>query len=94
MAISKRGMTIDLGYPLSKEEMEDLFIDLFPELKDRCVDWLKDENIVRPLMIAGQIGTGKTSLLKGNNGTLVLKQLYNRHGANVFLTDSVAFSLR
>jgi len=63
MAIMKKGMTIDLGYPLSKEEMEDFFIDLFPELKDRCVDWLKDENIVRPLMIAGQIGTGKTSLL-------------------------------
>ena len=63
MPINKRGMTIDLGYPLSETEMEDLFIDLFPELKYRCVDWFKDENIVRPLMIAGQIGTGKTSLL-------------------------------
>jgi len=63
MEINKRGMTIDLGYPLSEADMEDLFIDLFPELKNRCVDWLKDEKIVRPLMIAGQIGTGKTTLI-------------------------------
>ncbi len=42
MSINKRGMTIDLGYPLSEVDMEDLFIDLFPELKNRCVEWLKD----------------------------------------------------
>ena len=63
MAISKRGMTIDLGYPLSQADMEDLFTDLFPELKDRCVEWLKDVNSVRPMMLAGQIGTGKTTLI-------------------------------
>ena len=63
MAISKRGMTIDLGYPLSEADMEDLFVDLFPELKDRCVEWLKDITNVRPMMLAGQIGTGKTTLI-------------------------------
>ena len=63
MAINKRGMTIDLGYPLSEADMEDLFVDLFPELKDRCVEWLKDEKSIRPMMLAGQIGTGKTTLI-------------------------------
>ena len=63
MPVNKRGMTIDLGYPLSEADMEDLFIDLFPELKDRCVEWLKDVNSVRPMMLAGQIGTGKTTLI-------------------------------
>jgi hypothetical protein len=63
MAINKRGMTIDLGYPLSEADMEDLFVDLFPELKDRCVEWLKDITNVRPMMLSGQIGTGKTTLI-------------------------------
>ena len=63
MTINKRGMTIDLGYPLSEADMEYLFIDLFPELKDRCVEWLKDITNVRPMMLAGQIGTGKTTLI-------------------------------
>jgi len=63
MSINKRGMTIDLGYPLSEEDLEDLFIDLFPELKNRCVEWLKDVKSVRPMMLAGQIGTGKTTLI-------------------------------
>lgn len=63
MSVNKRGMTIDLGYPLSETEMEDLFIDLFPELKDRCVEWLKDITNVRPMMLAGQIGTGKTTFI-------------------------------
>ena len=63
MAINKRGMTIDLGYPLSEADMEDLFVDLFPDLKNRCVEWLKDITNVRPMMLAGQIGTGKTTLI-------------------------------
>ncbi len=63
MSINKRGMTIDLGYPLSEADMEDLFIDLFPELKKWCVEWLKDVKNVRPMMLAGQIGTGKTTLI-------------------------------
>jgi len=63
MEINKRGMTIDLGYPLSEADMEDLFVDLFPELKNRCVEWLKDIKNVRPMMLAGQIGTGKTTLI-------------------------------
>ena len=63
MSINKRGMTIDLGYPLSEADLEDLFIDLFPELKNRCVEWLKDVKSVRPMMLAGQIGTGKTTLI-------------------------------
>lgn len=63
MSINKRGMTIDLGYPLSEADMEDLFIDLFPELKNRCVEWLKDVKNVRPMMLAGQIGTGKTTFI-------------------------------
>ncbi len=63
MEINKRGMTIDLGYPLSEADMEDLFIDLFPELANRCVEWLKDVKNVRPMMLAGQIGTGKTTFI-------------------------------
>jgi len=63
MPINKRGMTIDLGYPLSEADMEDLFVDLFPELKYRFVEWLKDITNVRPMMLAGQIGTGKTTLI-------------------------------
>ena len=63
MSVNKRGMTIDLGYPLSETEMEDLFIDMFPELKERCVEWFQDIKNVRPMMLAGQIGTGKTTLI-------------------------------
>ncbi|MBA7635348.1 hypothetical protein ES703_42949 [subsurface metagenome] len=63
MPINKRGMTIDLGYPLSEADMEYMFIDLFPELKDMCVEWLKDIKNIRPIMLAGQIGTGKTTLI-------------------------------
>lgn len=63
MEINKRGMTIDLGYPLSEADMEDLFVDLFPEVRGRCLEWLKDVTNVRPIMLAGQIGTGKTTLI-------------------------------
>ncbi len=63
MTINKRGLTIDLGYPLSEAEMEDLFVDLFPELKGRCLKWLKDIADIRPMMLAGQIGSGKTTLI-------------------------------
>ena len=63
MQVNKRGMTIDLGYPLSETEMEDLFVDLFPELRGRCLEWFKDEKNIRPMMLAGQIGTGKTTLI-------------------------------
>jgi len=63
MTINKRGMTIDLGYPLSEVEMEDLFVDLFPELRGRCLKWLKDIADIRPMMLAGQIGSGKTTLI-------------------------------
>ncbi len=38
MQVNKRGMTIDLGYPLSETEMEYLLVDLFPELRDRCLE--------------------------------------------------------
>ena len=63
MEINKRGMTIDLGYLLSEADMEDLFVDLFPEVRGRCLEWLKDITNVRPMMLAGQIGTGKTTLI-------------------------------
>ncbi len=63
MQVNKRGMTIDLGYPLSETEMEDMFVDLFPELRGRCLEWLKDEKNILPMMLAGQIGTGKTTLI-------------------------------
>jgi len=63
MPVNKRGMTIDLGYPLSEAEMEDLFVDLFPELRGRCLKWLKDIADIRPMMLAGQIGSGKTTLI-------------------------------
>lgn len=43
--------------------MEDLFIDLFPELENKCVEWCKDLKSVRPMMFAVEIGTGKTTLL-------------------------------
>jgi len=63
MTINKRGMTIDLGYPLSEADMEDLFVDLFPGLRGRCLKWLKDIADIRPMMLAGQIGSGKTTLI-------------------------------
>ncbi len=62
MSQNKRGMTVDLGYPLAGADM-DLFIHLFQEAETRCIDWVKDRAETGPMMIGGQIGAGKTTLL-------------------------------
>jgi hypothetical protein len=63
MKRSKFGINVDEGIALtSAEDFERLFIDTESGVKKRLLEWLKTGN--QPLMLGGQIGCGKTSLIE------------------------------
>jgi hypothetical protein len=64
MKRNQYGINFDLGVPLqSAEEFELLYIELNPEKKHRLIHWIKDKN-EGPIIVAGQIGTGKTTFIE------------------------------
>lgn len=57
------GVNLDDGVALfSEEELSLLFVDARPEARARLLDWLGDDG-QGAVLFAGQIGTGKTTLL-------------------------------
>ncbi|MGI9277394.1 MAG: hypothetical protein ACR2PT_21420 [Endozoicomonas sp.] len=57
-----QGINLDEGIPLStRKEFELLYMDLFPEATKTLDHWLNNDTA--PLMLGGQIGTGKTTLI-------------------------------
>ncbi len=64
MIRNKYGVNFDLGVPLkSEEDFQLLYVELNEEKKLRFIKWIKDEN-EKHLLIAGQIGTGKTTFIE------------------------------
>lgn len=64
MKRNQYGVNFDLGVPLqTEEEFELLYVELTPEKKQRLIDWINDDN-QGPLVAAGQIGTGKSTLIE------------------------------
>lgn len=64
MKRNQYGINFDLGVPLlSPEEFELLYVELNPEKKQRLIHWIEDKN-EGPMIVAGQIGTGKTTLIE------------------------------
>lgn len=64
MKRNRYGINFDLGVPLlSNEEIEILYVEMYAEQKQRLIDWMKNENEA-PIIVAGQIGTGKTTLIE------------------------------
>ncbi|HLP61305.1 MAG TPA: hypothetical protein VK186_20850, partial [Candidatus Deferrimicrobium sp.] len=60
----KYGVNFDLGVPLkSEEDFQLLYVELSEEKKLRFIKWIKDET-EKHLLIAGQIGTGKTTFIE------------------------------
>lgn len=57
------GMNLDEGIPLqSPEDFELLYLDLFPQVVKRLDAWLSKGD--GPLLLGGQIGSGKTTLIQ------------------------------
>ncbi|NIM11227.1 MAG: hypothetical protein GTO45_04475 [Candidatus Aminicenantes bacterium] len=64
MKRNQYGINFDLGVPLqSSEEFELLYVELYSEEKQRLINWIEDRN-EGPMIVAGQIGTGKTTFIK------------------------------
>jgi hypothetical protein len=61
--MNTHGINFDIGLPLTKqEEFDILFVPYNEELEISLTDWLTDTNS-NSLLIAGQIGTGKSTLI-------------------------------
>ena len=57
-----QGINLDEGIPLStRVEFERLYMELFTQETEALLHWLNDGTA--PLMLGGQIGTGKTTLI-------------------------------
>lgn len=62
MSRNRFGINFDEGLPLvSTEDFEQLYVDCFSESKGGFIDWLNKAD--HPLMLGGQIGSGKSTLI-------------------------------
>jgi len=63
MIRNENGINFDVGYPLSDDDFHLLYVDINKDQHQRFLDWVKDVKAA-PLLICGQIGTGKTTFIE------------------------------
>jgi len=63
MIRNENGINFDVGYPLSDDDFHLLYVDINKDQHQRYLDWIKDVKAA-PLIICGQIGTGKTTFIE------------------------------
>ena len=63
MIRNENGINFDIGYPLSEDDFHLLYVDINKDQHQRFIDWIKDVKAA-PLIICGQIGTGKTTFIE------------------------------
>ncbi len=63
MIRNENGINFDIGYPLSDDDFHLLYVDINTDQHQRFIDWIKDDKAA-PLLICGQIGTGKTTFIE------------------------------
>ncbi len=63
MIRNENGINFDVGYPLSDTDFHLLYVDINKDKHQRFLDWIKDVKSA-PLIICGQIGTGKTTFIE------------------------------
>jgi hypothetical protein len=63
MIRNENGINFDVGYPLSDDDFHLLYVDINKDQHQRFLDWIKDVKAA-PLIICGQIGTGKTTFIE------------------------------
>jgi len=63
MIRNENGINFDVGYPLSGDDFHLLYVDINKDKHQRFLDWIKDVKAA-PLIICGQIGTGKTTFIE------------------------------
>lgn len=57
------GINLDEGIPLvSQSDFELLHVDCFDDSYEKLTSWIKDSE--QPLVIGGQIGSGKSTLIR------------------------------
>lgn len=62
MNLNRYGVNLDEGLPLViPEDFEQLYVDCFGDNKKVLVDWI--QNGYQPLMLGGQVGSGKSTLI-------------------------------
>jgi hypothetical protein len=62
MIVNSFGINTDQGIPFStKDEFEKFFVPAHPVLSDKLQEWF--QNGVKPILVSGQIGSGKTTLI-------------------------------
>lgn len=58
------GINLDEGIPLSTEmDFQKLYVPCFEDMADKVNSWIKDDLGKNPLMLGGQIGSGKSTLI-------------------------------
>jgi len=63
MIRNENGINFDVGYPLSDDDFHLLYVDINQDKHQRFLDWIKNVKAT-PLIICGQIGTGKTTFIE------------------------------
>jgi len=88
MKRNKSGINFDLGLPLESEwELQNLYVSVHKELQSKIEHWLKRGN--NPLFIGGQIGSGKSTIIRNVFHTTSIKPDIEFH----FDRDAINLSL-
>jgi len=63
MIRNENGINFDVGYPLTEDDFHILYVEINKDKHRMFIDWIQDP-CASPLIICGQIGTGKTTFIE------------------------------
>jgi len=63
MKINRFGINLDEGLALTEESLDKLYVSCCEDYAQKIIDWLKNDTIETTLLLGGQIGSGKSTLI-------------------------------